>query len=117
VEKDIEAALAIWAEDAVAMAHGVPVADGINEIRDLYELFFSDQLKEFGSTRTKLVVSKAGDLAYEYGINRLVLAGEDGDLLDMGKYLAVWKKVEGEWFIGVVCLNSDAPTPIPIESE
>ena len=65
-------------------------------------------------TTSHLEVSSADDLAYEYGINRMVLAGPDGDLLDVGKYLAVWKKIDGEWYVAALSFTSDAPAPVPV---
>ena len=59
-------------------------------------------------------MSAGGDLAYEYGVNRMVLAGEDGDLLDVGKYLAIWKKIDGEWMVAALSFTSDAAEPTPI---
>jgi hypothetical protein len=44
----------------------------------------------------------------------MVLNGPDGDLLDVGKYLAVWKKIDGEWYIVALSYSSDAPAPAPV---
>lgn len=111
---DVEASLAFWAEDAVAHPAGAPQIKGLEAIADLYRQFFEGgQLKEFSGTTTHMSVSQAGDLAYEYGINRFVLSGPEGDLLDIGKYLAVWKKVDGNWFVAALSFTSDAPEPIP----
>ena len=32
----------------------------------------------------------------------------------MGKYLAVWKKINAEWFIIALSFTSDAPAPVPL---
>ncbi len=115
---DTEAALAFWAEDAVVQPAGSPQIQGHEAIRALYNSFFdSGPLKEFEGTTSHLDVSQAGDLAYEYGVNRMVLAGPDGDLLDMGKYLLVWKKVAGEWYVAALSFSSDAPQPVPASQE
>ena len=115
---DVPAALSFWAEDAISQGAGMPQVQGKAAIGDLYRQYFeSGLLKEFSGTRSYLEVSAAGDLAYEYGVNRFVLAGPEGDLLDMGKYLAVWKKIDGEWFIAALSFTSDAPAPVPLESQ
>jgi ketosteroid isomerase-like protein len=115
---DVAAALTFWAEDAISQGAGMPQIQGKQAIGDLYRQYFeSGQLKEFSGTRTHLEVSAAGDLAYEYGINRFVLAGAEGDLLDMGKYLGVWKKIDGEWYVAALSFTSDAPAPVPLESQ
>ena len=114
VAQDTEAALAFWAEDAIAQPAGAPQVQGHDALRALYGEFFGP-LKEFESTTSHREVSQGGDLAYEYGVNRMVLAGPDGDVLDVGKYLAVWKKIDGEWFVIALSFTSDAPAPLPVE--
>ncbi|MDH3292558.1 MAG: DUF4440 domain-containing protein [Gemmatimonadota bacterium] len=115
--QDTEAALAYWAEDAIAQGAGSPQGQGHEAIRALYSrLFGAGQLKEFEGITSHLEVSQAGDLAYEYGVNRFVLAGTDGDLLDIGKYLAIWKKIDGEWYVAALSFTSDAPAPVSVQS-
>jgi hypothetical protein len=47
----------------------------------------------------------------------MAFAGPEGDLLDVGKYLAVLKKVDDEWFVVALSFTSDAPAPVPLESD
>jgi hypothetical protein len=37
----------------------------------------------------------------------------------MGKYLVVWKKTDGEWYVAAVAFSSDAsaPSPLPAADE
>ena len=114
VAQDTEAALAFWAEDGVAQPAGTPQVKGLDEIRALYDGFFR-QIKRFESIPSHLEVSQGGDLAYEYGVNRIVVSGPEGDLLDLGKYLVVWKKIDGEWFVAALSFTSDAGAPAPVE--
>ena len=60
-------------------------------------------------------LAAAGDLAWELGTNRTVVAGGQGGFVDMGKYLAVWRKIDGEWLIVAVAATSDAPYMVPVE--
>jgi ketosteroid isomerase-like protein len=114
---DVEAALTFWADDAVVQPAGAPQIQGKAALGDLYrQIFGSGMVKEFSGTTSHLEVSAAGDLAYEYGVNRMVLAGPEGDLLDMGKYLSIWKQIDGEWFIAALSFTSDAPAPVPMGS-
>jgi ketosteroid isomerase-like protein len=115
---DVAAALAFWAEDAIVQGAGTPQIQGKDAIGQVYrEYFESGMVKEFSGTTTHLEVSAAGDLAYEYGVNRFVITGPEGDLLDMGKYLVVWKKIDGDWFIAALAFTSDAPAPVPMAGE
>ncbi len=64
--QDTEAALAFWAPDAIVQPAGSPQLEGLDAIRELYDQFYTTGvLKEFGSTRTRLVVSQGGDMAWE----------------------------------------------------
>ena len=44
----------------------------------------------------------------------MVFRSPEGDLLDMGKYLLVWKKVNDNWYIAALAFTSDAPAPVPL---
>jgi len=35
----------------------------------------------------------------------------EGSLEVLGKYLSVWKKIEGDWFIVAIAASNDAPPP------
>ena len=114
--QNTETALAFWAEDAILQAAGSPQIQGHEAIRALYKSFFgSGRLRQFQGTTSHLEVSQAGDLAYEYGVNRFVFGGPDGDLLDVGKYLVIWKKIHGEWYAVALSFTSDAPAPVPMK--
>ena len=97
-----------------AGAAAIPGRDGV---RAMYQEFFgSGMLKSFEASITHLEVAPSGDIGYEYGVNRFVLNTPDGEMPDVGKYLAIWKKVDGQWYAAVVCFNSDAPAPTPVAS-
>jgi ketosteroid isomerase-like protein len=112
---NVEGALAFWAPDAVVQPAGSPQIQGREAIRALYNGFLSGgQLKRFEGTSSQLEMSQGGDLAYETGVNRMVFAGPKGDLLDVGKYLLVWKKIDGQWYAEALSFTSDAPAPVPV---
>jgi hypothetical protein len=68
------------------------------------------------STRRRPAGSGARhNLAYETGVNRYTFATPKGDVLDVGKYLLVWKKVAGKWYIAAISASSDAPSPVPVK--
>ena len=109
---DVEGSLAFYAEDAIVQPAGAPQIRGREAIAGMYRRFFEgSQLKEFSAKGSHITVSQSGDLAYEYGVNRTVLAGPEGDLVDVGKYLLVWKKIDGEWLIVVLTFSSNASAP------
>ncbi len=114
--KDIERALGYWAEAAILHAAGSPQIQGREQIRGVYTKYFTG-LKAFTGTASHIEVSQAGDLAFDYGVNRMVYTTAQGDVLDIGKYLAVWKKIDGNWYIVALSVSSDAPTPAPVPAK
>jgi len=72
-------------------------------------------MKSFESTTTHLEMSESGDVAWEYGVNRIVYTSPDGALLDLQKYLATWRKIDGEWYVAAVSFSSDAAAPVPMD--
>lgn len=108
-------AVAFYHTDAIVLPSAAPMIRGRDNVRAMYQEFFdSGMLKGFESSVTQLEMAASGDLAYEYGINRFTLNLPSGEALDVGKYVAVWKKVDGEWYAVLVAFNSDAPAPTPV---
>jgi len=110
---DTQAALAFWAPDGMIQGHGMPLVQGKDQLPAVYDGFFQ-AVVEFGSTRTRIEVAGSGDMAWEYGVNRAVVPGTDGKMLDMGKYIAIWRKIDGVWYVAAVAFSSDAPAPTPM---
>lgn len=108
--RDAEAAAALYAEDAVKLVPNVPLLEGRQAVQDYYASLF--EVPAFRSTfgPTRIVVSENGDLAYDYGTYTASWAGEDGPAEEAGKYVSVWRKVEGEW---VLAVDMDNPDPAP----
>ena len=87
-------------------------------IGNLYHEFFTTMgVKELVGTPSRVEMARSGDLAYETGVNRIVIRTPNGDMLDMGKYLIVWKKVNGQWYVAALSFTSDAAAPTPIPSK
>jgi uncharacterized protein (TIGR02246 family) len=115
--KDTQGAVAFYADDAIVQAPGAPQLQGRDAITALYSQLFADTtFKGISSTISNITVSQSGDLAYEIGINRMVYRSPKGDLLDIGKYLIVWKKIKGDWYISAIAFSSDAPAPVPMNA-
>ena len=114
--KEIETVLTFWADDAVVQIFGAPQINGKEAVSEAIKAYFA-QVKEFTGTSSHIEVSAAGDLAYEYGVNRVILPGPQGDLLAMGKYLLVWKKIDGEWYVSAISVTDDTLSPVAVEEQ
>ena len=66
--------------------------------------FVQNENMEFSWEPTKAVVSEAGDMAYCYGTTLLKVKGAADT---PGKYVSVWRKVDGEWRAVIEINNFD----------
>ncbi|MGD8322048.1 MAG: DUF4440 domain-containing protein [Gemmatimonadota bacterium] len=115
--KDMDAAMAFYADNAIVQPPDAPQVEGAEAIRGVYDQIFNEMpISELGSTSTAIHVSADGTLAWEYGVNRVVLDTPEGPNTDMGKYLAVWAKQDGSWKVVALAFSSDAPPPPSTES-
>ena len=60
-------------------------------------------------TLTTLEAEAQGDTAYEVGT--YTLPGEGGKMLDVGKYVVVWKRVGGQWKLHRDIWTTSVPAP------
>lgn len=118
--KDLAKTLSFYADDAVILAPGVPVAAGREAIRAVWVGEFKDPAYALSWSTQAVEVSRSRDLAYSRGsydatYTRAVSPFEQNrPVREHGKYLAVWKKAPGgAWRVTVDMYNPDAPaTPI-----
>ena len=114
--KEIETVLTFWADDAIMQFYGAPQINGKDAVSESVKGYFA-YVKEFKGTSSHIEVSAAGDLAYEFGVNRVILPGPTGDLLAMGKYLFIWKKIDGAWYLSALSVTDDTPSPVAMEGQ
>jgi ketosteroid isomerase-like protein len=104
---DWEAAVTFFASDVVVQPANAPQIKGRDAQLELYQTF--PKMIEFEGTTTAIIPAASGDMAYEYGVNRFIFETPDGPLEDYGKYLAVWTKIDGEWFIAALSFSGNTP--------
>lgn len=109
-EKNVDAAVAFYLEDAIVQAPDAPPVNGRAAIRDFYTQMVTIPYTDLSSDPVDIQVAASGDMAFEHGINRLTLPSPDGgSVTEVGKYLLVWKKVDGEWRIAALSFSMDEP--------
>ncbi len=59
----------------------------------------------FGAQRVEAAAS--GDLAYDYGAYTFAFDTDKGPFVENGKYIVVWKKIDGAWKIAADIFNSN----------
>jgi uncharacterized protein (TIGR02246 family) len=107
------AVVALYAEDAVVMPPGVPMARGTAAIKEMLAKEIAGA-KKGGVTfvlMTEDEVGMSGDLAWHSGTYRAT--DKAGKVVDSGKYLETWHKANGKWRIIRDMWNSDGPVAAP----
>jgi len=105
--KDIDAMTAFYAKDAVLLPPDAPAIFGRDAIRaSIQEMFVAGLAIELEDLEIEVV----GNLGYKAG--RYRTRGEDGSLVDRGKYIEIWSKAEGGWVIHRDIWNSSVQPAI-----
>jgi uncharacterized protein (TIGR02246 family) len=107
--KDVEAAVTFFLDDAIIQVPNEPLLQGRDEVHQLYTRMAALPYTDLSSGAVDVEVAASGDMAFEHGINRLTFPSPEGPWTDVGKYLLVWRKVNGQWRIAALSFSSDAP--------
>lgn len=105
---DVETIVGLYAEDAWFLPAGSEPLHGRDAIRGWWQKTLEDppwQSLKFGPTEIRF--AEGGDMAYDVGSSRTTVAGDDGKTVRKGKYLVVWKKIDGEWKVVADAFNSN----------
>ncbi|MEO8192996.1 MAG: SgcJ/EcaC family oxidoreductase [Gemmatimonadales bacterium] len=109
--RDVDGVVALYADDAVVSAPGMPPARGTAAIRELFTKDVAGAAQA-GVTQVSgtgdFVVS--GDLGSEW--NTFTVSDKSGAKVDTGKYVTVYARRNGKWVIVRDIWNSDTP-PAP----
>jgi len=110
--KDIDAITAFYAEDAVLLPPNAPAIFGRDAVRaTIQEMFAAGLAIELEDLEIKV----EGDLGYKAG--RYRTRGEDGSLIDRGKFIEIWSKVDGNWVLHRDIWNSSVQPSVEDEAE
>lgn len=105
---DVNAIVALYAEDAVLSPPGVPSAHGKTEIQGYLTKDVSAS-NEAGITLdsdpSATEVNVSGNLGWEW--NTFTVKDKSGAVIDQGKYVSVYEKKNGKWLIIRDIWNSD----------
>ena len=108
--KDAAGIAQLYAEDGVALPQNDKAAVGPQAIGQ----WWARQMKTPGYALTfgtdQLVFSTSGDMALDRGWYRFSAQGPNGSINDTGKYIVVWRKIDGEWKVAADIFNTDLPT-------
>ena len=111
-ERDAAAVSKLYTSDGAMMAPGSPIAQGQLALEKAWGGLM--QMPGFGLTfkADKITVASGGDMALDQGTYLLTLTGPNGPTRDVGKYVVVWRNIDGQWKVAADIFNTDgASTP------
>lgn len=113
--KDVDGAVANYAEDGSWLPPNAPMVNGKTAIRAGWLKLINSPGFNIDWQIDKLEVGRAGDLAYTIYTYQLALEDSNGKpITDHGKDMAIWKKQsDGSWKTIADTFNSDLPSAAP----
>jgi uncharacterized protein (TIGR02246 family) len=107
--RDVNGAVANYADDASWFPPNAPIAKGKDAIRAGWGALLASPGLTIDWQITKLEVARSGDLAYILYVYQMSMQGPNGKPIeDHGKDMAVWKKQQdGTWKMVADTFNSD----------
>jgi uncharacterized protein (TIGR02246 family) len=107
--KDAVAIAALYSEDGAVMPPNAPIGKGRAAIQETWASMMRTPGFDLTITPEQILVSSSGDMALDRGTYRLTVAPGGTTQTDTGKYVVVWRKMEGEWKAAADIFNSDLP--------
>ncbi|MBV9303904.1 MAG: SgcJ/EcaC family oxidoreductase [Acidobacteriaceae bacterium] len=97
--KDVEKLVAHYADDAVLISPGEPVATGKDAIRAALKQMVSDTAMSIHFSADRVEVANSGDMAYSQGSYTINMTnpGTKEPMSDKGSYVTVYQKQGGSW--------------------
>lgn len=95
----------LYTDDGAVMPSNADFVKGGEAIQGFFQTLIGMGIQEI--TLESSEVEGYGDTAIEVGT--YALKGAEGQVLDKGKYIVIWKKVEGEWKLHRDIFNSSMP--------
>lgn len=110
-DHDAAAVSKLYTADGAMMAPGVPIAQGQSALETAWSGLM--QMPGFGLTfeANEIIVASGGDMALDRGVYEFSLDGPEGATKDIGKYVVVWRNIDGQWKVAADIFNSDGAPP------
>ncbi|HEU5358961.1 MAG TPA: nuclear transport factor 2 family protein [Gemmatimonadales bacterium] len=115
---DVVGAAALYAPDATILPPGLPAVHGADAIRTMLAGLFTAPGLSITLRPQRIDVAAAGDLATDQGEVEVGMNTAECPVIEVSKYLEVWRKVDGEWKLMYDTWNANAPAvPAPAEAK
>lgn len=107
--KDAASISQLYTEDGAVMPPNAPIGKGHAAIEKTWASMLQTPGFDLAIMPQEITVSQAGDMALDRGTYRLSVAPAGKAQQDTGKYVVVWRKVDGNWKAAADIFNSDLP--------
>ena len=106
--KDYATIESLMAPDSLLLAPGNPPIQGAEAVVETWKAWGALPNVEitFGAKRVEAAAS--GDLAYDYGAYTFAFDSDKGPFAEEGKYIVVWKKIDGAWKVAADIFNNNS---------
>jgi uncharacterized protein (TIGR02246 family) len=106
---DAAGVAALYTENGQVLPPNRDLVEGKEAIQAFWQALLDMGIKE---VRLKVVdVESHGDTAIE--VSKYTIHGDEGQELDKGKYIVIWKNKEGQWKMHRDIYNSNGSMPAP----
>ena len=106
--KDLDKTVSFYADDASMLPANAPIANGKDAIRAAWSQLMALPGFSLSFAPSKIVIAKAGDMAYEIGTFHFTLNDSQGKpATSVGKYVVNWQKRGGQWKVVADIFNDD----------
>jgi uncharacterized protein (TIGR02246 family) len=99
----------LYAPDATMLEPGMEPIRGRSAILEFYQEMVRGENRQVDSSAERVEVARSGDLAYEYGSYTFAADTPQGRMDDRGRYVAIWKKIDGQWLMDLEITQSTSP--------
>ena len=107
--KDAAAIAQMYTEDGALMPPNAAIAKGRAAVEQGWAGMMGMPGFELTFAPDEIIVSSSGDMALDRGTYSLTVAPDGKKQVDTGKYVVVWRKVDGQWKAAADIINSDLP--------
>jgi uncharacterized protein (TIGR02246 family) len=109
-KRDAEAVAGFMTDDGSTLPPNEPILTGKDAVRKGWQDMLSLKDSEVKWEPTQVQVSQSGDMGFTTGTYTLTFTDSSGSkVYDKGKYLVMWKKVDGKWKCYLDMYSSDMP--------
>jgi uncharacterized protein (TIGR02246 family) len=107
--KDAAGIVGLYTKDGAVMPPNAAIGKGPDAIQKVWASLMAIPGFELAIMPEEITVSSSGDMALDRGTYKLNIAPDGKAMTDTGKYVVVWRKVDGEWKAAADIFNSDLP--------